>query len=171
MLSSPPKRELGKSAASLGCSACVSPAACYAGEGSRATRNSAWSGWERLGHGSICPAVIEQRIASAHDYFFDLCNKNRVITGILRAMQPALKIGQSAVQDRSAMGGAIEVRPRLPLSMTMVLSRARIVLGNDALVLRQHVHSKPLLGMQVSMRPGTMVHANQHQRRIERHGA
>ena len=112
--------------------------------------------------------MIKQRIASAHHYLLNLSNKNCVVAGILRAMQPALEIRQRAIEHRRAVGGAIEVRPRLPLGMAMVLGRARVVFGNDALVLRQHIHSKALPGMQVSVGAGTMVHANQHQRRIER---
>ncbi len=114
--------------------------------------------------------MIEQRIASAHHDFLDFRDENGVVARILRAMQPALEVGQSAVEHRSPMGGAIKVRPRLALGVAMVLGRARVVFGNGPLALGQHIHSKPLLGMQVSVSSGALVHANQHQRRIERHG-
>ena len=68
------------------------------------------------------------------------------------------------------MGSAIEVRSRLVFGVAMVLGWAGVVFGNDLLVLRQHIHSKTLLGMQVSVGPGAMVHANQNQRRIKRNG-
>ena len=50
----------------------------------------------------------------------------------------------------------------------MILRRAGIVFRNGLLVFRQHIYSKPLLGVQVGVSAGPMVDANQHQRRIER---
>jgi len=63
------------------------------------------------------------------------------------------------------------VRACLPLGMAVILGGTRVVFRNDALVLGQHIHSKTFLGMQVSVGAGTMVHANQNQRWIERNGA
>ena len=83
----------------------------------------------------VFPAVIKQRIASAHHYFFDFSDKNRVVARILRAVQPAFEIRQGAIQYRSAVSGTIKVRSCLALGMAMVLGGARIIFGNDALVL------------------------------------
>ena len=129
----------------------------------------------RLGVGGcdvpISSAVIEQRVASAHHDFLDFSDKNRVIARILGAMQPALEVGQGAVEHRGTVRRAIKVRSRLLFGMAMVLGGAGIVFGDDLLVVGQHVYPKTLPGMQVSVGAGAMVNANQHQRRIERHRA
>ncbi len=142
---------------------------CSAGSPATGERRAARA-YRRSSDGSIFPAVVKQRIASAHHYLFDFRDKNRMVARVLRAMQPALKIGERAVQHRRTVRGAIEMRPRLPFGMAMVLGRARIVFRNDALIFRQNIHSKPLLGMQMSVGAGALVDADQYQRRIERDG-
>ena len=112
--------------------------------------------------------VIEQRIALAHHDFLNLRDEDRVVAGILRRVQSAFEIRQSAVQHRSAMRRAVKARARVPLRVSVILGGSRVVFRDGLLILRQHIHPKPLLGMQVGMSPRAMVHANQHQRRIER---
>src|SRR5260370_23067300 len=51
--------------------------------------------------------------------------------------------------------------------MLMSLRGARVIFRDGLLIVAQHIHSKPLPGMQMSMRPRPVIHANQNQHRVE----
>jgi len=52
--------------------------------------------------------------------------------------------------------------------MLMRFRRSRVILGDGLLIAAQHVHSKALSRMQMSVGSRAMVYAYQHQHRIER---
>ena len=112
---------------------------------------------------------VEQRFAVAHHNVFDFRNKDGVVTGILRGLQAALKIGKRASQNRSAMRGAIEACPGLLFRPRRIAVRLRVVFGNRTLLIGEHVDPEPLAGVQMSMSTRLLVHADQHQQRINGH--
>ncbi len=65
------------------------------------------------------------------------------------------------------MRGAIEAGSR-GFRMLMGFRRARVILRDRLLIVAQHVHSKALAGVQMSVRPRPVIDANQNQHRIER---
>lgn len=67
------------------------------------------------------------------------------------------------------MAGPVKTRSGLRLRVLMTPFRARIIFGNPPLIFAKHVYPKPFLGMKMPMRPGAVVHANQHQHGIQRH--
>src|ERR1700681_2576673 len=52
--------------------------------------------------------------------------------------------------------------------MLMSLRRARVIFRDGLLIVAQHVYSKPLTCVQMSMRPRPVIHTNQNQHRVER---
>src|SRR5947199_7502841 len=56
---------------------------------------------------------VKQWLSAPHHNIFHFGNKDGVVTGILRGLQAALKIGERASQNRSAMRGASEACPGL----------------------------------------------------------
>ena len=51
----------------------------------------------------------------------------------------------------------------------MGLRRARVILRDCLLVAAEHIHPEPLARVKMSVGARAMIHADQHQRRIERH--
>ena len=49
----------------------------------------------------------------------------------------------------------------------MCLGGARVIFRNCLLIVAQHIHSKALSCVQMSMRPRPVIHANQHQHRVQ----
>jgi hypothetical protein len=48
------------------------------------------------------------------------------------------------------------------LGMFLRQRRARVVLGDGFLILRQHVHAETLLGMKMSVGSRLVIHTDQH---------
>ena len=120
-----------------------------------------------LAKARICSFKIQQGIPFPNYYIFNFRDKNGVIAGILRRMQPALKVGERSTQNGRAVRSAIEPRPHM-LPIGMVWDWKRVVLGDPALIRRQDIHSEAPSGMKVSVGSGFLVHANQYQEWIER---
>ena len=116
------------------------------------------------------PLKIQQGLAFPYHNVLDFGDEDRVIARILGRMQSALQIGQRAVQHWRAVGGAVKSRPHF-FCLTATGFHESEVLGNFALVRRQNINSKAFLEMNVSMRPGFMIHTHQDQQRIERYRA
>src|SRR4029077_9578174 len=52
--------------------------------------------------------------------------------------------------------------------MLMGLRGAHVIFRDGLLIVAQHIYSKPLPGVQMSVRPRPVIHANQNQHRVER---
>jgi hypothetical protein len=66
------------------------------------------------------------------------------------------------------MGSPLESYPGLLLSPFMRTDGASVILRDRSLALRQHIHTEPFLRLQVGMGARLLVHANQHQERLQR---
>ena len=119
---------------------------------------------------SILAPEIEQRLALPHHHFLNFRNEDGVVTRILRGVQTTFQISQRVVQHRGAVGGAVETGASFLFSVMRGRRGTGVVLGYRPLTRRQHVYPKALAGVQVGVRSGLVVNANQHQQRIERHG-
>jgi hypothetical protein len=69
------------------------------------------------------------------------------------------------------MASAVEPGPGHGFGIGVGAIGARIVLGNRPLVFRKHINAEPFSGMQMSVRAGLAIDADQHQRGIERNGS
>src|ERR1700691_1393124 len=73
------------------------------------------------------------------------------------------------MQYRSAMLRAVKASPGLGFGVIVVALRPGVVIRDRPLVFAEHVDPEPLSGMQMRMRARVVIHANQHQRWIERY--
>ena len=74
------------------------------------------------------------------------------------------------MQDRGSLRRAVKARPGFLFGALVGVYRPRIIFGNLPLVLGQNIDPEALLGVHVSVGAGAVVHADQQQQRIERHG-
>lgn len=118
---------------------------------------------------AVLAAEEQKRAAISHDDLFDLGDEDGVIAGILSSVQPAFQVGQRAMQNRRAVLGAFEARSSFFGSPVVRSHGARVVLRNCALAFGQDVHTETLLRVQVGVRAGALINADEHQHRVERY--
>ncbi len=94
--------------------------------------------------------------------------KNGVIAGRLRANEAALQVCERALKHRRAVRRPFKSARRL-FRRADGPRRACVVFRDCLLVAAEHIYPKPLSRVKMSVGSRAMVHANQHQRRIERH--
>ena len=85
-----------------------------------------------------------------------------MVSRILRGVQAAFQISQSAVQNRRTVLRPVEACSRLALSVAVIRIRIGIVFRNSALILRQNIYSETLPGMQVSVGTRFVIDADKH---------
>ena len=119
-------------------------------------------------HLAILPAKEQQRIPFPQNHVLDFRNEDRVVPRLLRRLQPTFQVCQRAVQHRSSMPRAVKARPGLNLGVLVGTLRTRVVLGNCLLVLAEDIDPEALLGVQMGMGAGAVIHTDQHQHGIER---
>ena len=66
------------------------------------------------------------------------------------------------------MAGPVKTRSGLRLGIFMAPFRTRIIFGDSSLIFAEHIYAKPFLGMKMSVGPGAVIDANQHQHGIQR---
>src|SRR5579871_625604 len=120
-------------------------------------------------HLAVFPAKKKKRITRIHDYVFDFRNEDRMVASVLGGVEAALEIRQRAVQDRRALGRAVETRSGFGLGAFVRAFGTGVVIGDGALVLTEDVDPKTLLGVEMRVGTGGTVDAEQHQQRIERY--
>ena len=122
-----------------------------------------------LANFAVLAAKEEQRLSIANDDLLDLSDEDGVITGVLRRVQAAFQICQRAMQNGRAVLRALKARACFLGSTIVGSCRARIILRNGTLILRQYVHPEALLGVQMCMGASALIDAHQHQHRVKRH--
>ena len=85
-------------------------------------------------------------------------------------MKPAFQVCQRTRQDGRAVARFLKDCPDL-LRVLMVFFGARVVFRNRLLIAAQDVDPETLSSFQPSMRASSLIHANQHQHRVQRHRA
>jgi hypothetical protein len=109
----------------------------------------------------------QQGLTVANDHVLHFRDKNCMVAGILRALQPALQISQRPMQNWSAMRGTIESRTRFLLRPRRLAVRLGVVLGDGALILRKDINPESLPSTKMRMGSSLLVHAHQHQQWID----
>jgi hypothetical protein len=109
----------------------------------------------------------EERAAGAHENLFDFGDENGVVAGVLGGVETALEVGEGSVKNGRAVASAVEDGTGFFGGAIVGASRARVVLGDRALVFGQDVHAETLLGMEMGVRAGALVDADENQHGIE----
>ena len=122
--------------------------------------------WGFLADLAVLGAEKQQGRSRPNHQIFDLGDKNSVVPGIMRPLQPALQISQGAMEHGRAMRGAVEAG--WWLLADLLFHSLSIELRDRPLAIRQNIDSKTFSGMQMSMSAGGVVDTNQHQRWIKR---
>src|SRR6266576_3491504 len=94
-----------------------------------------------------------------------------MVPRLFRRLKSAFQVRQCSVQHWSPMSGTVKARAGFGFGMFMTALRTGVVVRNCPLVLAKHIDAEALLGMQVGMGAGAVIHADQHQHGIERHGS
>jgi hypothetical protein len=116
----------------------------------------------------VLPPEEQKGISFAYYHILNFRDKDSVITGFMRGLQAALQVSQRSLQDWCAMPSPI--KPGSSLFRTLVLlRRPGVVLGNVSLRFGKYIDPKPFFGVQVGVCPRPVIHAYQHQYRIQRH--
>jgi len=123
--------------------------------------------FQDFSHPAVFPPEEQQRIAFPYDNILHFRDENGMISRFLHGLQPAFEIREGPVKYRSSVAGPVEARSGFRLSALVDPLWTRIVLGNRPLILAENIDTEALLGMQMSMGPGTVVDAYQYQHRIE----
>ena len=127
--------------------------------------------FRRSGKATVLTVKVEQGIPFANNDFFDLRDKDGVVTGVLRGLQFAFEVSEGSVQNGSTVLRAIEAGAGYLFSLVMSARGVGVVLGNTTLVCREDIYSESFFGMQVGVGFGTLVDAYQNQLGIERDGS
>jgi 7,8-didemethyl-8-hydroxy-5-deazariboflavin synthase CofG subunit len=93
-----------------------------------------------------------------------------MVACFLGRMQAALEIGERPFKDRSPVFCPVKARTGFGLGMFMTAIGTGIVFRNRPLILREDVNAETLFRVQVCVRARRVIHADQHEQRIERHG-
>ena len=101
-----------------------------------------------------------------HYEVFDLRDEDSMVSGVLRRVQSALEIGESTVEDRRAVLGAVEAGTG-GIYHGLVSRGAGIVLRNRVLIFGEYVNAKTLLCAQMRVSASALVDANQYQARVQ----
>src|SRR5579862_2563279 len=120
-------------------------------------------------HLPVLPPKEQQWLTLPHQYVLNFCDKDGVVARRLRRVQTALQVRERPIQHRSAMLRPVKSGSGLGFGALLVALGAREILRNCPLILAEYINPESLLRVQVSVRARRMIHANQHQRRIERH--
>ena len=119
---------------------------------------------------AIFPAEVQQRVSLADDHIFHFGDEDGVIAGILRRVQTAFQVGERSVQNGGAVGGTVEARAERG-GIELIAVGAGVKIGNRLLIGSQHIYSETLLRVEMRMRAGFIIDADQDEQRIERDGA
>lgn len=117
---------------------------------------------------AILAAEKQQRVPIPQHHILYLGNEDRVISGLLNRLQATLEIGQRPMKDRGSVAGAVKSCACFSFGVLVASLRTSIVFRDGPLIFTENVNSETLLGMQVGVGPGAVVHANQHEHGIQR---
>ena len=118
---------------------------------------------------AVLPLKEEQRPSASDDDVFNFSDENRVVTGVLRALQAAFEIRQCSVQNWRAVRSAVKARTGFFLGPRGIAVRLGVVLRNRALIFGEHIDAEAFARVKVSMSPRFLVNAYEHQQGIQRH--